>query len=116
VLLIPSRDGHTLGLWHTQIPNLSLVLLAIAGFFAAIAIWLGGHHGLVTQELRDSAILPIACGLVLFVFLRGGRGVVAISRVLAPIGVISYGMYLWHWVIAQWLLDRGFAIHAGPEP
>jgi peptidoglycan/LPS O-acetylase OafA/YrhL len=34
------------------------------------------------------------------------------SRLLAPLGLVSYGLYLWHWIVIQVLLRAGFHLHA----
>jgi peptidoglycan/LPS O-acetylase OafA/YrhL len=45
----------------------------------------------------------------LFVALRGFRH----ARWVAPIGLISYGLYLWHYVALKVLQDEGVDVQAG---
>ena len=91
----------------------SLIFLLSLGL-AIVGIGVGGQAR-TGQALRDGLFLPLACGLLLLLFLRGGPYVRAISRYLAPVGVISYGIYLWHWIVAQWLADRGLEISLGGQ-
>jgi peptidoglycan/LPS O-acetylase OafA/YrhL len=91
----------------------SLLFLLSLGL-AIVGIGVGGHAR-TGQAIRDGLFLPLACGLLLLLFLRGGPYIRAISRYLAPVGVISYGIYLWHWIVAQWLADRGLQISLGGQ-
>ena len=91
----------------------SLILLLSFGL-AVVGIGVGGR-GRTGQSVREGLFLPLACGLLLLLFLRGGPYIRAISRYLAPLGVISYGIYLWHWIAAQWLADRGLEITVGGQ-
>ena len=75
------------------------ILFAAAVFFWLVAIAAGSHGGRAWDAVRDSLFMPIACGFPLLIFLRGGPVIKVISRFLAPIGVISYGVYLWHWTV-----------------
>ena len=54
----------------------------------------------------------IASGLVLATFVYGGW-TRRMARVLAPIGLVSYGVYLWHWVILSALIHHGISIVSG---
>jgi len=99
--------GERLGeLW--TLPS-SVVLVAAAGVFVA-GIGIGGYHGRVAPALRDALFLPLAAGLTLFVFVRSGRWIARFARILAPFGVISYGIYLWQWAALEWLQNKGVSI------
>lgn len=54
----------------------------------------------------------IASGLVLVVFLTDAPWVRRLSRLLAPLGIVSYGIYLWHWVIASLLHKHSVGLRA----
>ena len=54
----------------------------------------------------------IASGLVL-VGLLHAAWVVPLARVLAPAGLISYGIYLWHWVVVMFLDRAGITLIDG---
>ena len=57
-------------------------------------------------------LLGIASGLVLAVFVYGALWS-PLVRILAPIGLISYGVYLWHWVILRTLVTHDHTLLAG---
>lgn len=68
-----------------------------------------------TSHLAAAAQGPlfgVASGLVLATFVHGGW-TRPVARVLAPVGLVSYGVYLWHWVILSALLHHGVIIRAG---
>jgi peptidoglycan/LPS O-acetylase OafA/YrhL len=68
-----------------------------------------------TSHLATAAQGPlfgIASGLILATFVQGGW-TRPIARVLAPIGLVSYGVYLWHWVILSTLIRHEFTIVSG---
>ena len=106
----PAEAPHLRGLLGARS---SLIFLLSLGL-AIVGIGVGGQAR-TGQALRDGLFLPLACGLLLLLFLRGGPYIRAISRYLAPVGVISYGIYLWHWIVAQWLADRGLQISLGGQ-
>jgi peptidoglycan/LPS O-acetylase OafA/YrhL len=56
-------------------------------------------------------LFGIASGLVLAAFVQGGW--FRLARVLAPIGLVSYGVYLWHWVILATLERHEVTIVGG---
>jgi len=57
-------------------------------------------------------LLGIASGLILATFVYGGW-THRMARVLAAIGLVSYGVYLWHWVILSTLIRHEFTIVSG---
>jgi peptidoglycan/LPS O-acetylase OafA/YrhL len=59
-----------------------------------------------------AAMLGIASGLILAAFVQGGW-TRRMARVLAPIGLVSYGVYLWHWVILSTLVHHKVTIVSG---
>jgi peptidoglycan/LPS O-acetylase OafA/YrhL len=61
-----------------------------------------------TDPLAFAAFYPLvglASGLALAAVLSGSW-LAGVRRVLAPIGLVSYGIYLWHWVVLAVLLDH----------
>jgi peptidoglycan/LPS O-acetylase OafA/YrhL len=57
-------------------------------------------------------MLGIASGLVLAVFVHA-TSTRRMARVLAPIGLVSYGVYLWHWVILSTLVHHDLHFMSG---
>lgn len=98
--------------WHAT-PTWLLMGAGVVVWLLAIAA--GSPHYRAAEAVRDSVLMPIACGFPLLVFLRGGPVVRALSRVLAPVGVISYGVYLWHWT-AGGVLGTWMSAHGGHLP
>jgi peptidoglycan/LPS O-acetylase OafA/YrhL len=81
-----------------------------------IALWI------VSQELPwltnpvafavFDPLVGVASGLVLAVVLARPERVEPVARVLAPLGLVSFGIYLWHWVLlAVLLVNNGFPVH-----
>lgn len=57
-------------------------------------------------------LFAAACGLVLGVMVTHGGRVHRFSRLLAPIGLVSYGIYLWHTIVIRVLSSTGFHLSA----
>ena len=107
-----ARTARTAPWWTLrEVPG--LFIIGAAGLLWVVGIGVGGGHGHVAPAVRDDLFMPLAAGLAVYVFLRGGEVIALLSRVLAPFGVISYGIYLWQWAALQWLLDRGVGVHLG---
>jgi peptidoglycan/LPS O-acetylase OafA/YrhL len=51
--------------------------------------------------------LVVGSGLALTAVLAAENRAARVLRILAPVGVISYGIYLWHWVILGILEGHG---------
>jgi peptidoglycan/LPS O-acetylase OafA/YrhL len=68
-----------------------------------------------TSRLAAAAQGPlfgIASGLILATFVHAAWNR-TLTRVLAPIGLVSYGVYLWHWVIVSALVHNNVTIVSG---
>jgi peptidoglycan/LPS O-acetylase OafA/YrhL len=77
--------------------NRPAVLLVAAGviFIVARVVWMAPASDIA---LRALVLWAISCGLALLALVRhppSGR----ITRTLAAVGTVSYGLYLWHGVI-----------------
>jgi peptidoglycan/LPS O-acetylase OafA/YrhL len=88
-----------------------LPTLALAAFLFLLATELPFD----TSHLAAAAQGPlfgVASGLVLATFVHG-EWTRHVAPVLAPIGLVSYGVYLWHWVILSTLVRHGVTIVSG---
>lgn len=83
-------------------------LVAAAVVLAAIGALLYTAESTVVFDLSRQP-WALASGLLLLVALRGFRH----ARWVAPIGLISYGLYLWHYVALKVLQDEGVDVQAG---
>ena len=75
--------------------------------------------GMLTFAAQSSVVFDlsrqlwaVAAGLTVVAALHARPG--PLIRALAPVGLVSYGLYLWHYVVAQALIDGGTSIQAGP--
>jgi peptidoglycan/LPS O-acetylase OafA/YrhL len=89
-----------------------LSALALAVPFAAL-----GAVGYASESsvLFDLARQPwaIVAGLIVLAALNGFGRLGGAARLLAPLGLVSYGIYLWHWVVVRVLTDRSSAPRPG---
>jgi peptidoglycan/LPS O-acetylase OafA/YrhL len=85
--------------------------LAIAVALFAVATELPFQTNQLAVAVQGP-LLGIASGLVLATFVHG-EWTRPLARVLAPIGLISYGVYLWHWVILSALGHHHVTILGG---
>jgi len=77
----------------------SLFGVAAVLWMAAVA---GSHDG---QSEAHAALMgevnALACGLILFAVLTGAEKFRTLVVVAAPVGLVSYGVYLWHGVLVD---------------
>ena len=85
------------------------VAVAVVLLLAATQLPFQTSHLAVAAQ---GPLFGIASGLVLATFVYGGW-TRRMARVLAPIGLVSYGVYLWHWVILSALIHHGISIVSG---
>ena len=78
-------------------------LLAVLALVVIVQVMPAGTSSLAFVLFHP--LIGIASGLVLGVTLAGTR-IKPLARVLAPVGLISYGVYLWHWVILTAMQSR----------
>ena len=86
----------------------------------AFAAWLAGslaHQSpwLIVQDL-GIYLYAISCGFVLATACQGLSWMAPAVRVLAPLGVISYGIYLWHWIAINVLIRNDAVPAPGSGP
>jgi peptidoglycan/LPS O-acetylase OafA/YrhL len=85
----------------------------------AVVLLLGATQlPFLTSHVAAALQLPffgIAAGLILATFVHGGW-TRRMARVLAPIGLVSYGVYLWHWVILSVLVRHHVELLGGSGP
>ena len=87
-------------------------LLALALALAAAALLLNTASSTVLLD-ASRQVWAVAAGLVLVAALAGWGRLGPTARALAPIGLVSYGLYLWHWVALKALQDAGVSVEAG---
>jgi peptidoglycan/LPS O-acetylase OafA/YrhL len=77
-------------------------IVGIAAGLWALAHWTQyGGSGLPPRFYTP--ILSVACGLLVNLALTAGSWIRRPAQLLAPIGLISYGIYLWHYVVIEML-------------
>jgi peptidoglycan/LPS O-acetylase OafA/YrhL len=110
-LTVNQYDATRWGRLYRYVASHPLPTLFTAGALFVVAT----DFPFQTSELAAAAQGPLfglAPGLVLAAFLHG-EWTRPVARVLAPIGLASYGVYFWHFVILSALAHHGIAIGPG---
>lgn len=89
---------------------LPTLIVAAAMLLAATQLPFQTNH---LADALQGPLMGVASGLVLATFVEGGRWARGLGRVLGPIGLVSYGVYLWHWVIVASLAHYHVDLLAG---
>lgn len=76
--------------------------LSLAAAFIVASAYAFASTSTVVFDLSKE-LWALSAGLIVATALQGWGWLRPAARVLAPIGVISYGIYLWHWVAVEWL-------------
>ena len=112
VVSVHGRD--LLGSGHgfvTKLLTPSCIWLAAIGLFA-LTCWLSAFDGPFGSDWQARSLIlavlkiPVAVGLVLpatMVFRRGTVGDFLSARAVVWVGVVSYGLYLWHVPLLRWV-------------
>jgi peptidoglycan/LPS O-acetylase OafA/YrhL len=87
---------------YRAVASCPLPTLAVAAALLLAATQLPFQTSHVAAALQGP-MFGIASGLILATFVHGGW-TSRMVRVLAPIGLVSYGVYLWHWVFLSALV------------
>ena len=111
LLAVLGEDGGWRGL--TALARRPLVALAAAVPLALLGALLFTSSSSVVFDLSRQP-WAMAAGLVLVAALNGFGPLRGAARVLAPLGLVSYGLYLWHWVVVRVLVDRGVDVPGWP--
>jgi peptidoglycan/LPS O-acetylase OafA/YrhL len=85
-------------------PATAVPVLLVALAAAAVTAW---SHNFVVRDAITRNLLWVAAALFLAIIAEARGGSRPLGRILAPVGVISYGIYLWHWVLKSWLDATG---------
>ena len=97
------RDGRWFRAYDALAGRPYLTLpLAVALFYASTRLHFETSH--LAFEM-GSPLHGVASGLVLATALRS-VSLRPATNLLAPIGLFSYGIYLWHWVVIQSILQQ----------
>jgi peptidoglycan/LPS O-acetylase OafA/YrhL len=116
VLLAVARTDAVQARWRTALHRLNSPrvrafgpLLAVVAIFGAYMVRHAGdievRLTLVAEWRRQPAAIAAMVVMALALSARGPTWHV-VARVLAPLGTISYGVYLYHWVVLRTLVDR----------
>jgi peptidoglycan/LPS O-acetylase OafA/YrhL len=103
----PSSAGRSVVSAASQ-PLFALLIAGAAFFIATELPWQTSH----LVDAAHNPLLGVGSGLVLAAFVLGAW-TRPVARILAPVGLISYGVYLWHFVILSALVHHGVLIRLG---
>jgi peptidoglycan/LPS O-acetylase OafA/YrhL len=85
---------------------------AVAAVGLLVVLTRAQQRGLAAADLA-TALLTIPAGLGVIAVMGEGSVRHMLARVLGPVGLISYGVYLWHAVARQAILHHGGGIVPG---
>ena len=111
LLVVLAEDARWAGV--RGLAGRPLAALALAAPFALIGALMFTSDSTVVFDLSRQP-WAIAAGLVVIAALNGFGALGPAARRLAPAGLISYGLYLWHWVVVTALVDRGIDVPGWP--
>ena len=110
-LTVDEPAGSRWGRRYTSVASRPIPTLVVAGGLFTLATSLPFHTSAVAAAAQGP-LFGVGAGLVLVAFLHG-EWTRPIAKVLAPIGLASYGVYLWHYAILSALVKHGVAIGPG---
>jgi peptidoglycan/LPS O-acetylase OafA/YrhL len=89
------------GIWvvFRRISGSPVVALGLVGALLATAATAAESSLWIIRDSTATLLFLLAYGILLAAFASGGVWTALPARLLAPVGVISYGIYLWHWVV-----------------
>jgi peptidoglycan/LPS O-acetylase OafA/YrhL len=64
------------------------------------------HYGSPALVITSPSLYYVACGIILGCCVVAGRWITRPVQVLAPIGLVSYGIYLWHATVIKFLFNE----------
>lgn len=108
---VPAGEGPAWIRVYRSLVSRPLLTLPVAVLLFALATQLPTLTSHVAFVL-SYPLCGIASGLVLGTALHASR-LSRTVRLLAPIGLISYGVYLWHWAVLQVILNQHGILFAG---
>src|SRR4051794_36617692 len=114
VFLAITSDEHSTSLLrrgYRAVASRPLPTLVVAALLLGIATELPFQISHLATAAQGP-LLGIASGLVLATFVHG-EWTRPLARVLAPVGLVSYGVYLWHWVILSVLVHYHVSVLSG---
>lgn len=99
--------------WLQWIASRPLVSLPVT-----LALWVLGYvlnqSTTATLAALCDVVFVVASGLLLATVVAGGRWMAPAVKMLAPIGLISYGIYLWHDIVVQVIWQKtSLGFHGG---
>jgi peptidoglycan/LPS O-acetylase OafA/YrhL len=85
-------------------------------FLLAAGLWLTAyaiqHYGSLALIAVSRPVYYIACGLILGCCVAAGGWITRPVRFLAPLGLVSYGIYLWHAIVIKLIYRHtGVGLH-----
>ncbi len=101
---------------HRHAPSLLPRPTLVAGLAACVVAWVGCMYLLVVSTIPagiSSIGFAIVSAAVLTLARRCREPRSAPARALAWVGTVSYGLYLWHWIVMRAMFGRWGAALAG---
>lgn len=94
---------------QTRTARIALQVAGVCGALTMLWSWHAVEDISSTYYGLGSLAYSVAVAAVIAAAVQPGRGLIRSPLAITPlvwIGMISYGLYLWHWPVNQWLVER----------
>jgi peptidoglycan/LPS O-acetylase OafA/YrhL len=103
LIAIVARDTSSATRLVRALSRHPALLLASGALLWLAAVILATDSTVAAVLAARDQLYAVAFGLTLLAAVTGIPRLEPVTRALAPVGVISYGIYLWHWLVIRYI-------------